>query len=145
MKEMLIIIVIFVKILLLLIHSNFKLNFVDKRFTEFNILVLFITLYWIYKKEYELLSIVSHSLFGLSLAFLYVFISSKVLLSLGFIMTCLTLITRWVYSDCIFDYMKNYKENIPDSLFARPLLDIDFILLLLAYLFLLKIIDFEPK
>ena len=55
------------------------------------------------------------------------------------------MITRWVYNDCIFDYMKKYKENIPDSLFARPVLDIDFILLLLAYLFLLKIIDFEPK
>ena len=145
MEKALTTLVIFVQILFIIIYINFELNFIDKRYTEINILVLFLTMYWIYIKEFNLLSLVSHSLFGLSLAFSYAFVKSKILLTFAFIITCVTFITRWIYSDCIFDYMKKYEKNIPETLFARPKINIDFILVLLAYLFLLKIIDFEPK
>ena len=82
MQKILLFLIIFVKIILLFIYGKFKLNYLDKRYLELNLIVLLLTLYWMFTKNYDLLNTISHSLFGISISFAYILVKSKAILTL---------------------------------------------------------------
>lgn len=145
MKNILLSLILIIKIILLLIYSKFKLNYVDKRYVELNLIVLLLTIYWIFTKKYNLLNIISHSLFGISISIPYILVKSKAILTLVMCIIIISVISRVLLDDCLFYYMKKYEKNVKKSLFEHQEINVNFILIIIAYLYFLKIMNAEPK
>lgn len=145
MKNILLSLILIIKIILLLIYSKFKLNYVDKRYVELNLIVLLLTIYWIFTKKYNLLNTISHSLFGISISIPYILVKSKAILTLVMCIIIISVISRVLLDDCLFYYMKKYEKNVKKSLFEHQEINVNFILIIIAYLYFLKIMNAEPK
>tara|TARA_B100000963_G_scaffold360371_1_gene390994 strand:+ start:26048 stop:26485 length:438 start_codon:yes stop_codon:yes gene_type:complete len=145
MEKILLSIILIIKIILLFIYGKFKLNYLDKRYVELNLIVLLLTIYWMFTKKYNLLNTISHSLFGISISMPYILVKSKAILTLVMFIIIVSVISRFLLNDCLFYYVKKYEKNVKKSLFEHQELNIDFILIIIAYLYFLKIINAEPK
>lgn len=145
MKNILLSLILIIKIILLLIYSKFKLNYLDKRYVELNLIVLLLTIYWMFTKKYDLLNTISHSLFGISISIPYILVKSKAILTLVMGIIIVSVISRVLLDDCLFYYVKKYEKNVKKSLFEHQELNVNFILIIIAYLYFLKIMNAEPK
>jgi len=145
MKKILLSLILIIKIILLIIYNKFKLNYLDKRYVELNLIVLLLTIYWMFTKKYNLLNTISHSLFGISISIPYILVKSKAILTLVMGIIIVSVISRVLLDDCLFYYVKKYEKNVKKSLFEHQELNVNFILIIIAYLYFLKIMNAEPK